>query len=119
MKVGAGGLQSQVTQDVTQVRRVEQGRQYFSDERQSTENSNYQKPVDGAELFKAVEKLNNAAVMFNCPYFFKIREEKKKQKVELTIRGKSTVVKEVPPERVLVLAEEPEQAMGFALDEQI
>ncbi|HOV79653.1 MAG TPA: flagellar protein FlaG [Bacillota bacterium] len=119
MKIGAGGLQAQVAQEVAPVNRIESVRLKPAEEIIGTDVSNYKAQVNRADLFKAVEKLNSAAALFNRPYELRVREKDRRIKVELVAKGKSRVVKEIPAERVLGLADDMEQAMGLMVDEQV
>lgn len=119
MKIGAGGLQAQAAQDVAPVNKIDPVRLKPTEENIGTDISNYRGQVNRADLFKAVEKLNNAATLFNHPYELRVREKDKKVKVELISKHNSRVVKEIPPERILDLTENIEQAMGLMIDEQV
>lgn len=119
MKIGAGGLQSQVAQEGAPVSKIDAARMRPAGEDIGADVSNYRAQVNREDLFRTVEKMNNAAALFNQPYKLRVREKDKKLKVELTFKDGSRVIKEIPPERILDLAENLEQAMGLMIDEQV
>lgn len=119
MKIGAGGLQAQVAQDGMPGTKAETGRLKTAKETLDADISHYQNPVNRSDLFKAVEKLNKAAELFNQPYEFRVNEDGKKPTVELTTGDKTQVVKEIPSNRVIALAQHMEQTVGLLLDEHV
>lgn len=118
MKIGAGGLQSMLTHDNITVKQMEPGRGRVSPDNQQMQNQNLaQKPVNVADIFKAVDRLNQAAQMFNHPLQFKVvgdRQGRRKVRVYNKLTGESY---EITPEQAAKLVEQQETTAGKQIDD--
>lgn len=118
MKIGAGGLQSMLTHDNITVKQMEPGRGKVAPDNQQMQNQNLaQKPVNAADIFKAVDRLNQLAQMFNHPLQFKVikdRHGRRKVRVRNPKTGES---QELEPEQVLQLIRRQRTVKGNKFDD--
>jgi hypothetical protein len=116
MKVGAGGLQSMLVHDNVTIRQLDPARkpnwEQFSQQMHLLEK----KPVDMNALFKAVERLNQAAQMFNYPLLFKVVQEKGKRARVLVKNKKTGDTYELTPEQAFIFTKQREDVVGKKVD---
>jgi len=102
VKIGAGGLQSLLAHDNITTKQIEPGRGRVIPDNQQMQNNNLaQKPINLSDIFKAVDRLNKAAQMFNHPLQFKVikdRDGRRKVRVRNLKDGKSQIME---PEQLL------------------
>ena len=118
MKIGAGGLQSLLHHDNLIIKQLEPARLKGGLEEQRFYDQNLsQKPVSEADLFKALDRLNKAAQMFNYPFLFKM-ERDKKGKPRVKVYNKQTgETQELQPHQVIKFSQERESPKGKRLDD--
>lgn len=78
----------------------------------SKENQN----VDFEELTRAVDQLENAAKMVNRSVHFKIRESGEGVQVLVVNDDTDEVIREIPPDAVIELAERIQGTLGLLID---
>ncbi|MBO8138211.1 MAG: flagellar protein FlaG [Desulfotomaculum sp.] len=118
MKVGAGGLQSLLHHENLTIKQLEPARGRAALDQQSLQPENHaQKPVNQADLFKAVDRLNKAAQMFNYPFNFKIIKDKNGRKKVLVYNKKTGETQELEPEEAVKFAYQRETTTGKKFDD--
>jgi len=65
-----------------------------------------------------VERLNDTAKIYNIGVRFKVHEDTERMIVQVYDRNNNEVIREIPPEKVLNLVAQIQQAVGLLLDEQ-
>ena len=117
MKIGAGGLQSLLNHENINIRQLDPARAAKGLDQQQLQNQNMaQKPVNHAALFKAVDRLNQAAQMFNYPLLFKLVKDKN-NKIKVTVRNKKTGdTQELEPQQAIKFAWQRETTTGKKVD---
>ncbi|MCD5406276.1 MAG: flagellar protein FlaG [Desulfotomaculum sp.] len=116
MKVGAGGLQSMLVHDHITIRQLDPGRKLGAEQQQQQAQSLAKKPVNLPTLFKAVDRLNQAAQMFNYPLLFKLVRDKD-NKLKVLVRNKKTGdAQELEPEQAIEFAKQRENTTGKKVD---
>nr|WP_274380969.1 flagellar protein FlaG [Desulforadius tongensis] len=76
-----------------------------------------QKPINQADLFKAVDRLNKAAQMFNYPFQFKIIKDKN-NKLKVRVYNKKTGETQLlEPEQAVKFSKERETTTGKKFDD--
>lgn len=118
MKIGAGGLQSLLNHDNLIIKQLDPARTKGGLEEQRFYDHNLvQKPVNEADLFKALDRLNKAAQMFNYPLMFKM-ERDKKGNLRVRVYNKQTgEYQELQPHQALKFSQELESPKGKRLDD--
>lgn len=102
MKIGAGGLQSQIAFELDQVRRegMARGEQQV---RADFVPEVGRVLVDGERLVRFVEQLNAAATLANYPFRFRVRQGKEGARVFRFLPEGEEVEEEVTPEELATL----------------
>lgn len=118
MKIGAGGLQSLLTHENITVKQMEPGRGKVAPDNQQMQNQNLaQKPVNVADIFKAVDQLNKAAQMFNHPLQFKVVKDRQGRRKVRVYNKKTGESYEIEPEQAAQLVEQQQITKGKQIDD--
>jgi len=116
MKIGSGGLQSMLMQDNLTIKQLDPARRLGVEQLKQHMNMLEKKPVNIAMLFKAVERLNQAAQMFNYPLIFEV-VNKKNKRIKVLVKNKETGdVNELTPHQAIAFAKKRENVAGKKLD---
>lgn len=71
------------------------------------------------DLNRAVDKLNQAAELFNRHLRFKLHEDTNRTIVQVVENGSDKVLSEFPPEKVLDMVANLEKAVGLVIDKYV
>ncbi|MTI80216.1 MAG: flagellar protein FlaG [Firmicutes bacterium] len=118
MKLGAGGLQSLLNHDNLIIKQMEPARANKGLEQQQMQPQNHaQKPVNMSDLFKAVDRLNKAAQMFNYPFKFKVEKDKQGRKKVIVYNEETGETQEMEPEQAIKFSYQRETTSGRNFDD--
>lgn len=116
MKIGAGGLQIQATQDINIVKKENQE---YQKQPQQVEVNNATGVKPGRdEIIRAVEQLNDSSKLSNKHMKFQIHEETDRMMVRI-MDDKGELIKEIPSEETLEMAARIQKSVGLLIDQYI
>jgi flagellar protein FlaG len=93
--------------------RVRQRQQALGRPHNLPEDENHQE-----RLQREVERLNDAARLFNIQLRFQIHKESGRMMVQVYDQVEEEIIKEIPPEKVLNLVAQIQNMIGVLLDEK-
>lgn len=116
MKIGAGGLQIQATQEVNKIKYEEQVIKKQPEQVESIRATGVKPSKD--EIVKAVEQLNDSSELSNKHLTFQVHEETDRMMVKI-LDEKGEVLKEIPPEETLEMVAKIQKSVGVLIDNYI
>ena len=118
MKIGSGGLQSLISQEVAPVKKIENVQN--KKEEGSILDPGIAKPVvKEDELIQAVEQVNKSMDLINRSLKFQIHEETERLMVKVYDQDTGEVIKEIPPEEFLNMVAKLRESFGIFIDQYV
>lgn len=116
MKIGAGGLQIQATQEINKIKPDEQELKKQPLQVEEVKGTGVKPSQE--EVIKAVEQLNDSSKLGDKHLKFQIHEETDRVMVKI-LDEKGEVLKEIPPEETLEMAAKIQKSVGLLIDNYI